>query len=333
MSEFHVVVTQLEKIGRHPNADTLEISTVCGYPVIFKENQFKPGDKVVYVPVDALVPLWHPLFAWLDEGNIGQEYIRIKAKKLRGINSVGLLARAHPDWEVGRNVQAELCIKKYEPNIPAQMSGEAESGPSVVPVFTDMESLRKFPDVIKEGESVIISEKIHGSNARFYWHDGRLWCGSHYQWKKDDPNNMYWKAARKYGLDKWCEANPDLVLYGEVYGHQKGFQYAVDRTKGDVGFCAFDVYDTFKGSYWSAITVFGVMEMVAHIPFSPVIYDGPWKQELTELRFGPSLVKNAKNIREGFVVRPTLEKYDPTIGRVVLKMVSEDYWVARGNKE
>jgi RNA ligase (TIGR02306 family) len=98
MSEFHVVVTKLDKIERHPNADTLELSTVCGYPVIFKENQYSPGDKVVYVPTDSLVPVDNPLFSFLVEldafdkpKNVREGKVRVKAKKLRGVYSIGLV--------------------------------------------------------------------------------------------------------------------------------------------------------------------------------------------------------------------------------------------------
>src|SRR5687768_10003821 len=114
MSDFHVEVVQLGKIEKHPNADTLEMSVVKELSVIFKQDQYKEGDKVVYVPPDALVPLANPLFKFLDEGNIGQEFARAKGKKLRGIYSMGLIIPADPAWEVGQNVQELLGVKKWE---------------------------------------------------------------------------------------------------------------------------------------------------------------------------------------------------------------------------
>ena len=57
MSEFHVAVTRLEKINKHPNADMLEITEVYGgYPCIIKAGTFNEGDLATYIPVDALVP-------------------------------------------------------------------------------------------------------------------------------------------------------------------------------------------------------------------------------------------------------------------------------------
>src|SRR5574343_587969 len=103
MSEFHVVVVEIGKVGKHPNADTLSITSVLGgYPVIFRTGQFNQGDKAVYVPVDAICPASDPRFAFLGENN------RIKAKRLRGIFSMGLLVEANSEWTVGQNVQNEL---------------------------------------------------------------------------------------------------------------------------------------------------------------------------------------------------------------------------------
>lgn len=162
MSEFHVTVEVLESIERHPNADTLEISVVKGYPVIFKENQYKVGDKIVYIPVDSLVPITDPRFAFLDDGVVGRMYARVKGKKLRNIYSIGLVIPADSSWEVGQNVQAELGVEKWEPKLNAGQEGETEQDPGYCPVFTDIESLRKHKDILKEGENVVITEKIHG---------------------------------------------------------------------------------------------------------------------------------------------------------------------------
>src|SRR5258707_879624 len=83
--ESSVRIVVLPKIGKHPNADTLDIVQVeGGYPCIFKHGSFQPGDKAVYIPVDSIVPE-HPAFAWLEGHN------RIKARRLRGIFSMGVL--------------------------------------------------------------------------------------------------------------------------------------------------------------------------------------------------------------------------------------------------
>jgi len=36
------------------------------------------------------------------------------------------------------------------------------------------------------------------------------------------------------------------------------------------------------------------------------------------------------HIREGVVVRPTIERIDPKVGRAVLKYISDEYLLAKG---
>jgi hypothetical protein len=57
MTEFRPEVVIIEKIEKHPNADFLDICTVVNdYPVITKSGEFALGEKVGYIPIDAIVP-------------------------------------------------------------------------------------------------------------------------------------------------------------------------------------------------------------------------------------------------------------------------------------
>ena len=172
MSEFHVQVVRVGPVDKHPNADTLSITHVYAYPVILRTGDFHEGDLAVYVPVDSLVPD-EPRWAFLDGHN------RIKAKRLRGIFSMGLLTPADPSWVEGQDVVDTLGITKYEPPDPATMGGENEKDPGFLPCYTDIEGLRRWGDVLVCGEEVVLTEKVHGANGRWVWRDGRLWAGSH----------------------------------------------------------------------------------------------------------------------------------------------------------
>src|SRR6266566_6907934 len=195
MSEFRVQVIEISKYGKHPNADTLSITHVLGdYPVIFRTGDYETGDKAVYIPVDAIVPNNDPRWEFLGGHN------RIKAKKLRGIFSMGLLTTADPSWEVGQIVQDELRILKYEPPILVGGGGDNERCPFDFPIYTDIEGYRKFSNILKEGEEVILTEKLHGCNSRFVWKDDRLWVGSHKCVKKEDDSNLWWAVAKKLDL-------------------------------------------------------------------------------------------------------------------------------------
>jgi RNA ligase len=115
MSEFFTHVVTIEALERHPNADTLSIATVLGgYPCIVKNDQFKVGDKAIYISVDALVPVILPEFAFLNSSSTRNGYSRIKAKRLRGIFSMGLLMPCPDRYSVGDNVAEAYGILKYE---------------------------------------------------------------------------------------------------------------------------------------------------------------------------------------------------------------------------
>lgn len=136
MSEFHVRIVQVGDLQKHPNADSLSIADVEGYPVIVKTGDFKPGDLAVYIPVDAIVPD-NETFAFLGG------HRRIKARRLRGIFSMGLMMPASilgaEVLAVGTNVQEALGIEKYDPEagvgFGAVLSEDMEPDPGFLPKF------------------------------------------------------------------------------------------------------------------------------------------------------------------------------------------------------
>jgi hypothetical protein len=50
MSEWIVRVVEIGEVVKHPNADSLSITEVEGYPCIIRTGDFQTGDKAVYIP-------------------------------------------------------------------------------------------------------------------------------------------------------------------------------------------------------------------------------------------------------------------------------------------
>lgn len=333
MSEFHVNVIRLGPFTRHPNADSLDITKVFDYTVIAKQGNFKEGDLVVYIPIDSVVPdneEWHWLAPRNSDGSerfaIGQvpeRYRVIEAKKIRGIFSQGCLSPLPPgDWKEGDDVRAAMGITKYEPPVPTTTGGEVEAPPKgwVFPTYTDIEGLRRYPDVLQPGEEVILTEKIHGANAR-YVHDGeRLWVGSHGQIKRRDPDVLWWQVAIADKLEERLAQAPGMVFFGEVYGQVQDLKYGV---KSGAKFAVFDVYDV-KAQRYLDFDAAHALASQLQLPWVPILGRGPWNpDELNPLCEGKSTL--ADNVREGFVVRPVKERWDERVGRVVLKRHGEGY--------
>lgn len=236
MTEFHVEVVRIGEIEKHPSADTLSITQVHGgYPVIFKTGTYKPGDLAVYVPVDSIVPDTAE-WAWLAPAgaSLRDKDRRIKAKRLRGVFSMGLLTDAAPSMEEGEDVARLLGITKYEPPADnAEVSTQPRQPRHVawykalfwrvvlyfglaayfggvdhtrlvnpprlkyLPGTYDIEPFRKHGrQWFEPGEIVVVTEKVHGQNAS-YVHDGKkLHVKSRTRWRRNDPNESQNTWAR-----------------------------------------------------------------------------------------------------------------------------------------
>lgn len=373
MSDWLVHLVRIGKVGRHPNADKLDITQVYGQAVISQRDLYREGDLAVFLPPESVLPLdpQHPLVksSGLEPGHC------IEAKRLRGIFSNGMLVPAGEvftraelaEIRVGEHVAERLGITKYEsPADRLATGGDNERDPGYMPVYTDIEGWPKYRNegIIKEGDEVVLTEKIHGANARFTFRDDRLWVGSHHGVKKQNvfttPNglqvekNLWWAVAKDIGLeDRFRKLLAgdivDDIIDGKVgrvrsqnvvstfdvirgkdlsktviYGEVYG--QVQDLKYGVQKGAALRVFDTFDQGLgrYNDWDVTVAIANAMGLELVPELYRGPWKPELEELRNGPSVLYPG-NIREGFVVKPLAERYDEYIGRVIFKFVGEDY--------
>lgn len=318
MSEGAVTVVRVGKIGKHPNADTLSITHVFGgYPCIVRTGDFAEGDLAAYVPVDSVVPVTDPRFAFLGP------HPRIKAKRLRGIFSMGLLVKPDPAWTEGQDVGELLGITKYEPPADIAMNTGNEKDPGFL-IHYDIEGYRKYTHLLPDGMPVVITEKIHGANARFAYHQDRFWVGSHTCFKLRDDRNMWWQAAAKYDLEARLATRPGIALYAEVYGQVQDLRYGA--TAADpLRLAAFDVLDI-ATRRWLPHAEFIALMGDLDIPAVPVLYRGPWSPDLVSLAEGKTTMPGADHVREGMVIRPQDEQYSEELGgRLQLKLHGEGY--------
>lgn len=323
MSEFHVEVVRIGEISKHPNADSLAITMVYDYPAIVRIGDFQPGDLAVYIPVDAVVPQGDPRFEFLAG------HRRIRAKRLRGVFSMGLLVPASPGMDVGQDVAEAWGITRWEPTETPDLNGENQPDPGFLPRYTDIEGLRRWPRVLQEGEEVVITEKIHGANARFCWHRDQLWIFSHGKCKVSGGNDLWNRAAVRYDLADRMQAIPDIGLYGEVYGQVQDLKYGAKP--GEVYIRLFDAFDLGRGRYFNFDEFLAIADLVG-LPVVPILYRGPWDSSLVSLAEGPTTLSRGEHVREGFVVKPVIERYQHSPGRVILKRHGEGYLTRKETK-
>jgi len=325
MSEGRAVVVQVGDVTAHPNADALDRIRVWDYPVIVRRGDFVPGDLAVYIPVDSMVPEDDPRFEFLGG------HLRIKAKRLRGIFSMGLLLRAEDHWVEGQDVTEALRITRYEPGVHPvhglKMATENEPDGSTMPIYTDIEGLRRWPDVLQVGEAVVVCEKLHGANGRFCWHDGRLWVGSHKQIKRYDPMNLWWRIAELYDLESRLARFQDMAIYGEVFGQVQDLRYGHDKDR-PLSFAVFDAMDLGTRRYLDWSEFVDLCESL-ELSRAPLLAKGPWDEGMRALAEGQTTL-GGDHVREGFVVRPEHGRWHDGFGRVILKLHGQGYLLRKG---
>jgi len=312
-----IVPVVLEK---HPNADTLSTVKIYGYNVCVATKDWEGIDIGAYVVPDSLVPNSGP-FMWLfneANKNIDKEQYRIRVKKLRGVVSMGLLVPAPEGSKIGDDVSEILNVARYEPPEPSSTSGEVEKSPELYTPKYDVDSIYRYEHLFTKGELVNVTEKIHGANGRWVFTNGRFYCGSRGQWKREHTDIIWWKALHgSTELKEFLMSHPDIVVYGEVYGSVQSLKYG--HASGKVSMAAFDILN---GSTW--VDAKEARNMAPTIPWVPLIAARyPFDiEELKILADGPSLIPGAEHMREGIVIKPMKERTCLEIGRVNLKLVS-----------
>jgi RNA ligase (TIGR02306 family) len=329
MSSLIVEVTKVVELKPIENADRLELVIIKGWQCVVPKDQYHVGDLVIYVPIDAVFP--QPL-----SDKIGvTKYLsrqRVKTAKLRGTISQGVIMSVDevPGAVEGQDVAEALGITKWEPPLPGQCTaGQPRPQHPDFLRYTDIENIKNYPDVLTEGEEVVITEKIHGTNFRAAniakevtpsmlvegVNQAGLHAGSHRMDFVDTPENLYWNAARKYKLADILP--PGYQIFGEIYG--RGVQkLTYDLEDFDVRF-----FDLMKDLKYVDYDDFVAFCNEHSLPVVPEMYRGPWDKHGTKMADGQSFI--AKHIREGFVVKPVKERWDHKVGRVILKAISEKY--------
>lgn len=190
-----------------------------------------------------------------------------------------------------------------------------------MPVF-DVDAFKHYRDAFEPGEMVEVTEKIHGSNARFVFRDEHMYAGSRTQWKSERANCI-WRDVLKAQpwIETFCRENPGFGLYGEVTPTQgDNFQYG----SPDPQLFSFDIR-TPDGKWMDHIPVVVLKSTLAAIT-APVLYTGPFDWEvIKQFVDGQTAVPGAKGMREGIVIRPLQERHVRGLGRLILKVVSNSF--------
>ncbi|MFD4569262.1 RNA ligase (ATP) [Streptomyces sp. NPDC058475] len=353
MSTLRVTAEELT-IHEHPNADALELAQVGLYRAVVAKGAYRTGERAVYIPEQSVLPAELIEELGLTGRLAGSKADRVRAVRLRGELSQGIvcrpkalagvdLARAAED---GTDFAEVLGIVKWVPPIPPTMDGDVESAPDLLP-WVDIENIQRYPDIFTPGEPVVLTEKLHGSACLLTYlaDDGRVHVsskgfGAKSLALKEDPRNLYWRAVHGHGVAQAAARLAERLgarrvgIFGEVYGAGvQDLSYGADGRRVSLGYAVFDVCAEIDGEVrWLDAAAL----LDGELPLVPRLYEGPYDIErVLEVASGRETVSGRElHLREGVVIRPSPERYSPvTGGRAIAKAVSPAYLTRKGGTE
>ncbi|MGY4928695.1 RNA ligase (ATP) [Streptomyces sp. 900105755] len=348
------VTAEVLTVHEHPNADALELAQVGLYRAVVAKGVYRTGETALYIPEQAVLPAGLIEELGLTGRLAGSNADRVRAVRLRGELSQGIVCRpkALAGVDLARaaaertDFAETLGITKWVPPVPPTMDGDVESAPDLLP-WVDIENIQRYPGIFEPGEPVVLTEKLHGSACLLtYVADAdRVYVsskgfGAKSLALKEDPRNLYWRAVRGHGV---AEAGRRLAerlgarrvgIFGEVYGAGvQDLTYGADGRRESLGYAAFDVSAECDG----AVRWLDAAELLAgELPLVPRLFEGAYDIErVLEVASGRETVSGrGLHLREGVVIRPVVERYSAvTGGRAIAKAVSGAYLTRKGGTE
>lgn len=229
---YEATCTRISAIEKHPNADRLQLATVCGMQVIVGLGS-KVGDLGLYFPPGGLLSVefatTHKLLKSCG-GYLSDTKPRVEAMKLRQIQSYGLFIPVEGFYKEGDLVGEPIC-RKYlsERQRQQQVTGRRPQRETIgLPKHYDTSQLWNVIGHIKPGTAFEVTEKLHGTSGRSGWMPkkrARAWWGRLRDWLSREKH-IYVCGSRNVeftpGYEPGCraevhEALRPYVRRGEVW--------------------------------------------------------------------------------------------------------------------
>ena len=354
MSNWKVSKEKIE-IFTHTNADKLVIGKVGSYQVVVQKGLYNDGDEVIFAPEKSI--LTGDIKSVFEKYLVGPDKNRVKGMRLKGEISSGIIIPSElvpgiESLEVGVDVSEMLGITKYEPPIPTQLVGKVTTFSMPFVGSHDCEHVGVYVNELIDGERVVITEKIHGSqfilahdynaNETLVSSKGLLKSGFTIE---ESDENAYWMAAKNDNIVTKIRdsfSNGVIQVFGEVIPVQDGYSYGQNKATTRI----FDIrvngdsipYDMVPNDFkkiWVPVVFDGVLNLDKR---EVVIYSDPEKgihktkidytlpKSIVDLCKGTELVSGKSlHIREGVVLRPYIDRNAKDGTKLRLKIINPAY--------
>lgn len=362
---YMAIVNEIRPIE---GADNIELAVVGGWNCITKKGEQKVGDVAIIATTDAVIP--EALSDEMGVTNYLRNGGRVRTVKLRGVYSECLIIpnkylhgrTTMGDWDLkeGSDCMHIFGIYKYEPPVKQIQlaSGRKvrwQDNPNFH-VYYKFPNLKNVPGMFTEEDTVEITRKIHGTNARYgivkktklslwdkikrfvgladKWIEYEFIVGSHNVEKGSDSNgfydtNVWYEIEKKYNIKQklWDYVKDDamepeigdgITLYGEIYGAgiQKNYEYGLK----DIEFVGFDVKE--NGEYLSPINSKLLIADILELPYVEILHFGNWSQEVQDKFVFNNFIEGTKVPHEGIVI-----KYHTGERQKIAKVINPDYLI------
>ena len=346
MAFFGVTLETIDKVWKHPDADRLDLAKVVGmdFQFVVGKDSYHSGDKVLYFPIDSLLPPFVVEALGLVGRLAGKKHDRVKTVRLRGEISQGLVCR--PETVLGEAWQhfdlspwaltTRLGVTKYDPPPEYTPAGILLPLPDGVGVY-DIEGADRYTDVVEVLMDLLVqvTEKLEGTNfSAVREPDGEVYyCQrtDRIQELEEGKPNLYCETARKQEVPQLLGEltthypGQRLVLRGELIGWK--VQGNIYKLKGN----EIRFFDLKVGHAYVGATEF--CERIPAEQRVPVLVHGGTLREwlagrtIQEASNGRSLLRKETR-REGIVVKPLMERtalFEGRPHRCIIKQRSPEY--------
>lgn len=284
-------------------------------------------------------------------------------------NDLGAVLLNDPDL-LDKNVADLFNITKYEPqekDLPQhmQVAKKKKAGNPNFQKYSSIENFKYYDRVIQDNEQVYISEKLHGTSTRYgwvkteantFWKKFLKYIGKlpeyEFVWgsrtveisakllKSHDGCNIpsqgvnfgdiYTKMIDQYNLKEVIPKG--RVIYGEIVGDgvQRGYNYGCGKDEHKL--YVYDIMNT-EHNYWLDFPQMNRDIKEMGLTKVPTLYVGPFSKEIAEEHRKGDSTLHGQKVREGIVIRPVVERKSSSLSRVILKFISDEYYLNKDNTD
>ena len=122
-------------------------------------------------------------------------------------------------YTLPEEIEEAIGVTKWEPSLPAQLSGQAKG---TFPAFlkkTDQERIQNMPWILDDDGEWEVTQKLDGSSCTVYWRDGEFGVCSRNQELKETEGNSFWHVANRYNMREMLHhLQMNIAIQGELMG-------------------------------------------------------------------------------------------------------------------